>query len=138
VRPRESKTGTASGGEDERGSCPGRETVRHNRAESDTVFASLLQKLDASYLNLRDVPVPVLGALTALTHLSLSYQRSDNDFCEFPSSLVPILQRGLVFLDLEQDRPIRDWMSVLHMGDVIIDLNERTPVPTFTFPPVVI
>jgi hypothetical protein len=79
--------------------------------------------------------------MTALDTIDLSYQQEilESPF-EVPSTLLPILHKGLVLLDLRQDldEPAFvstkwDPISLFHLGQAVIDVSTRVPVPTLVF-----
>jgi hypothetical protein len=90
-------------------------------------------------------PISVLRQMTALATIDLSHQfppwQPVRELFEVPSSLLPILHKQLVSLDVRQKRydlqpavSLKwDPVSLFHLGRAVVDVSNRVPVPKMRF-----
>jgi hypothetical protein len=94
-----------------------------------------LRDLDLSQNLLPYPPVSVLSGLTSLTRVSMYLQQNRFNVpgLQVPSSLLPMLHPGLMYLSLQQQMETWDVMSMSHLGGAVAELAHRRPAPVFEF-----
>jgi Leucine-rich repeat (LRR) protein len=101
-----------------------------------------LKELDLCGNHLVEPHVSVLRRLTALVKINLSNQDASATF-RVPSSLLPILHPGLIYLDMRQQpfdystgQPRRipwDELSLSHLRCALAEVADRRPVRRLLF-----